>query len=411
MSARDIENAIKATLVAQFADCISESSEDEDEEPREWVKPWIMQRDDPTISHVFRDIEETDEAKFIQAFRMNPRIFYELLHLVEPHIAKQDTPMRSTISPKVRLQITLRYLASGANFGVLQELFRVGKSTISGIIPEVCLAIWNVLSPDFLRCPKTQDEWLEKANEFCQKWQYPRALGALDGKHIHCQCFRESGSAFRNYKQTFSFILLALADAKTRFVYVDIGHPGASNDSGIFHKTDFYQAMCDGSLNLPGRPVNEPDVGYHFIGDDAFGLNNVMFKPYSERGLTRQQAVFNYRFSRARRTVESAFGLMATRFRIFRSPILQDYDNAVKTVQAAVVLHNFLLDKTPVNQLPVEQAQNDVSEESQLVSLANQAGNRSGSNSARAERDRLATWFVTEGAVDWQWDVVDRKSN
>ena len=35
-----------------------------------------------------------------------------------------------------------------------------------------------------------------------------------------------SGSTFRNYKKTFSIILMAVADANYRLLFVDIGSPG-----------------------------------------------------------------------------------------------------------------------------------------------------------------------------------------
>ena len=93
------------------------------------------------------------------------------------------------------------------------EAFRIHNSTISKIVPLVCNAIWNELLQEEIKCPKTEQEWLEKANDFNIKWNYPWGLGALDGKHCVTQAFGNSGSLFYNYKKTFSVILLALADA------------------------------------------------------------------------------------------------------------------------------------------------------------------------------------------------------
>jgi hypothetical protein len=48
--------------------------------------------------------------------------------------------------------------------------------------------------------PETEEEWLQKAAEFKEKWQYPLSVGAIDGKHIHVQAFAKTGSEFFSYK-------------------------------------------------------------------------------------------------------------------------------------------------------------------------------------------------------------------
>ena len=48
------------------------------------------------------------------------------------------------------------------------------------------------------------------------------------------------------------------------------------------------------------------------LGDDAFPMNVQLLKPYPRNlnSLSAVEKVFNYRFSRARRTVENSFGLL-----------------------------------------------------------------------------------------------------
>jgi hypothetical protein len=56
--------------------------------------------------------------------------------------------------------------------------------------------------------------------------------------------------------------------------------------------------------------------------------------------------IFNYRLSRARRFVESAFGLLAARWRVYQKPFEIPVSKVDKVVLATCVLHNFL--KKPV---------------------------------------------------------------
>jgi hypothetical protein len=366
-------------------------------------KEWLLHfGPDPFYSY----IEQTDEEKFFMCFRMYPETFKYLLSRICFRIQKQDTQFRLAISVKVRLQITLRFLSSGSNFAVLEDLFKVSRKTIAKIIPDVCLAIWEELAESYIKCPSTAEEWKRVADGFESNWNYPRALGALDGKHILVQSFGNSGSAFRNYKNGFSIVLLALVDSNYSFLYVDIGTGGASNDAGVFSKSSLYSSLESGSLNLPDISTEDPlQVNYHILADDAFGLTTRLMKPYPLRNLEPAARVFNYRFSRGRRVVENAFGILASRFRVFRQPIQQKYENAVKTVQACVALHNFIMSQEESDIQLIDVLQDEIPR------LQSQAGNHSGTYNARAQRDRLANYFCCEGAVDFQWQQTFRTSS
>ena len=98
-------------------------------------------------------------------------------------------------------------------------------------------------------------------------------------------------------------------------------------------------------LNVP-QPQNIPFSGkkcpYVFVGDAAFPLKEYLMKPYPGRGETEETRIFNYRLSRARRTSENAFGILAARFQVFRQPIKTTPKHATDITLAAVALHNLL---------------------------------------------------------------------
>lgn len=106
--------------------------------------------------------------------------------------------------------------------------FRIGVSTSYKIILEVCVAIWDCLSPIYLTT-KDAFEWQIVARGFERKWNFPNCLRAIDGKEVRIKKSAHSGSLFYNYKKFYSFKLLATCDAFFRFTWIDVGDYGKLN--------------------------------------------------------------------------------------------------------------------------------------------------------------------------------------
>lgn len=122
---------------------------------RLWVRNWINRRETLGASNtLLAEMRNEDLNGYKNHLRMPPHKFDELLSKIENDIQKENTHMRDAIPAKTKLEITLNYLAVGDSFFTLSALYRVGKSTISQFIPEVCAAISKALK-DFMRVSKT----------------------------------------------------------------------------------------------------------------------------------------------------------------------------------------------------------------------------------------------------------------
>jgi len=53
--------------------------------------------------------------------------------------------MRSALPAKIKLEMALRYLATGNSYKTLQYMYRVEKSSICEFMPEVFQAIYEAL--------------------------------------------------------------------------------------------------------------------------------------------------------------------------------------------------------------------------------------------------------------------------
>ena len=200
---------------------------------------------------------------------------------------------------------------------------------------------------------------------------------------------------------------MALVDANYKFIFVDVGCNGRISDGGVFGNSTLYHGLEHDLLSLPSPkalPGSENVVPYHIVADEAFPLKPYLMKPFSQRGLTREKRMFNYRWSRGRRCVENAFGILANRFRVFRTPLAVHPESAEKIVMACCTLHNYLRDHT----LTVTDAHDREAEghfDGALVTL-NHQGSNNYTGQASQIRDTLCDYFNGSGRLTWQDRIV-----
>ncbi|GFY41288.1 RNA-directed DNA polymerase from mobile element jockey [Trichonephila inaurata madagascariensis] len=66
-------------------------------------------------------------------------------------------------------------------------------------------------------------------------------------------------ATYRNYKEFFSIVLLALVDANLKFLFVDVGTNGRVSDGGVWGKSKLKQAITNGDMNIPEAELRYQD--------------------------------------------------------------------------------------------------------------------------------------------------------
>lgn len=127
---------------------------------------------------------------------------------------------------------------------------------------------------------------------------------------------------------------MAVVDANLNFIYIDVGAYGGEADSSVFRQSVFGKMLYSQQLQIPdpvALPLTENNIQpYVFVADEAFGLHANLLRPFPSRGLNNTRRVFNYRLSRARRTVECAFGVLANKWRVLHTTILVEPDSGTR---------------------------------------------------------------------------------
>ena len=194
----------------------------------------------------------------------------------------------------------------------------------------------------------TTEMLLAMSNEFYLKWNFPNCVGSIDGKHIRLKCASNSGNMYYNCKHYYSVVLQGLADARYRFIAIDVDAYGKQSDSGIFRQSSLYQLLSSSNFNMPNAkklPLSDVELQFVILEDEAYQLLSYLMRPYPRRQLSESRKLFNYRLSRGRRVVEGDFGILAAKWRILNKPIETSPYMAGRTVKCICVLHNTVIDR------------------------------------------------------------------
>ena len=182
---------------------LNELMDSDDEKPtRGKTREWVKRREQSGyFNNIVKELKVEDRLGFREMFRMDVEDFEFMLgkisHLISP---RQMSNFRGhlPIMPDERLALTLRYIATGESFQSLSFQFRISLNAVSYIIKGSCNALVDELVPVFVKTPSSEQEWLEISRKFETRWNYPHALGAIDGKHVTIRKPSNAGSYYYN---------------------------------------------------------------------------------------------------------------------------------------------------------------------------------------------------------------------
>lgn len=144
-----------------------------------WVNEWINRRFEgkggPSLVH--NELRIQYSYSFKNYLRIDEECFDIVLSKIEGKFNYQDTQFRQCIR-----QINC-YLATGDSFQSLSYNFRLVRSTICKIVPEVLKSICECMQDENIKLPVTTNEWNEVEQIFINKLNFLNCCGAIDGKH------------------------------------------------------------------------------------------------------------------------------------------------------------------------------------------------------------------------------------
>ncbi|WKX95364.1 hypothetical protein Q1695_012090 [Nippostrongylus brasiliensis] len=329
------------------------SSQSKRRRRRYYVRPAHSDRLDMRFLSFDNYLASLDHQQFHEYTRLTPQEFDEL-HSRIAHRLEHRKCHRFPVSTIHRLAVTMRYLGHGSAFVALAHEVRLGRATVMKIVYECCRAIKDELWSDTFPTPTAAD-WHLSAEQFRRLWRYPRAVASIDGKHFRCKAPRKSGSSFYNYKGYFSIVLLAIVSGGYRIIAFDVGGKGKNSDSSLFCTSALKPFLEEAKSQFPrGGDLNgHGHVDYHVLADGGFAQYSWMQTPFRQTEAANDPLKRHYNecFSSARRIVESVFGILSERFRIFQRPLCGLKTNCNLIIITALVLHNLLASRLTPQQM------------------------------------------------------------
>jgi hypothetical protein len=188
-----------------------------------WVKP----RSTAWFSRLV--IDQFDDERWVQHFRMTKAAVMGLLEMLAPHIRRQNTKDRLAIPVIIRVYCTLFKLAQGASLTICYELFAVGTSTVSSILHDTVHAI-NVVLCDQISWP-IGHQLRQTQIEFRGLCSLPAVVDAIDCTHIDIAKPAVGPEDYFYFKSGgYTLNCQAVVDSRKRFLDLFLGMSGSTND-------------------------------------------------------------------------------------------------------------------------------------------------------------------------------------
>jgi hypothetical protein len=193
---------------------------------------------------------------------------------------------------------------------------------------------------------------------------------------------------------------------------VDVGVYGKISYGGTFERSPLEKKLSWNELGIPREAelTSAADsFRYVIVADEAFPLKLYLMHPYSKNSIvSNEEKVYKYRHSRARSTVENAFGILAGRWRVFLKPIETQPGIVDHVVLTACCLHNMLR-----NTKTITTFEERVQVENEVINGLESMGaiRRKHVREPAVVRDKFKKYLVSPREATpcpWQWQTIRR---
>lgn len=219
----------------------------------------------------------------------------------------------------------------------------MSASSVCKFIRRIATALTS-MSPDYIKFPEPADGH-QLSVDFFAIAGMPGVIGCIDGTLIPIVSpGGNTAELYRCRKGFFALNVMALCDAKMRFLNIISSWPGSVHDSRIFNNSRACQRLEDGRY-----------VGY-LLGDSGYACKPYLLTPLLHPQ-NEQESRYNASHIRTRNTIERCFVVWKRRFAVLQH-LRTKLETSKKIIIATAVLHNIAVNSG----MPVPQNMQDIAQ-------------------------------------------------
>ncbi|XP_021808251.1 uncharacterized protein LOC110751986 [Prunus avium] len=219
--------------------------------------------------------------------------------------------------PEQKLTAALRMLAYGASAEQVDEIARMGKSTILECLMRFCDAVENLYTREYLRRPSPAD--LQRLLKKADTRGFPGMIGSIDCMHWQWKnCPTAWQRDYGNRKGQKSIILEAVASFDTWVWHAFFGVAGSQNDLNMLGQFPVFNDVLRGhSPQITYEINNTVYSGAYYLADGIYPRWTTFVKtiPNPQSQKEKSFAAFQEGY---RKDVERCFGILQARWAIIR---------------------------------------------------------------------------------------------
>ncbi|CAL2260551.1 unnamed protein product [Prunus armeniaca] len=272
------------------------------------------------------------------------RVMHDICNYDDYFVQKKNCAGDLGLLPEQKFTAVIRMLVYGSSADQVDEIARMGKSTILESLVRFCDAVENLYTRDYLRRPTPRD--LQRLLQKAESRGFPGMIGSIDCMHWQWKnCPSAWQGDYGNRKGQKSIILEAVAGFDTWVWHAFFGVAGSQNDLKVLGQSPMFNDILRGECpNITYQVNNTVYHNGYYLADGIYPRWTTFVKSIPHPRSQKENFFAAYQKG-YRKDVERCFGILQAGWAIIRGAArLFDEEVLRSIMMTCIILHNMIVE-------------------------------------------------------------------